>query len=118
MSGGVIDIEEFENADGKFDEPSDAERVVRFLDEHDDRAWTAAAVAERLGMEPDAVDAALSRLRRRSLVRHKQPYWAITDDETRLASAYRLHQYHETTADRYGDEQLEELQTDGMEPVE
>jgi hypothetical protein len=50
-------------------------------------------------------------------VRHKRPYWAITDDEQRLRAAYRLHRQHESADDQYGEERLEELRTDGMEEV-
>ncbi len=119
MSSGTIDIEEFENADADdFEERTDTERIVLFLDEHDDRAWKAATIAERLGLETDAVSALLSRLKERGLVRHKRPYWAITDDEERLQSAYRLHRHHETADDQYGEERLEDLQTDDMEDVQ
>jgi Mn-dependent DtxR family transcriptional regulator len=69
-------------------------------------------------LETDAVNAILSRLIERGLVRHKRPYWAITDDEERLRSAYRLHRHHETANEEYGEERLEELQTDEMERVQ
>jgi Mn-dependent DtxR family transcriptional regulator len=119
MSGGTIDIEEFEDADAdEFEERNDTEQIVLFLDEHDDRAWKAATIADRLGLETDAVSAILSRLKDRGLVRHKRPYWAITDDKERLQSAYRLHQHHETATEQYGDERLEDLQTDKMEEVQ
>jgi Mn-dependent DtxR family transcriptional regulator len=75
-------------------------------------------LAEHLGMDTDAVSAILSRLKERGLVRHKRPYWAITDDQERLKSAYRLHQYQETADEQYGEERLEELQTDEMEEVQ
>lgn len=116
MSGGAIDIEEFENAD-EFEERNDTERIVRFLDENDDRAWKAATIAEQLGLDADAVSSILSRLKERELVRHKRPYWAITDDEDRLRAAYRQHQYHQTADEQYGAEHLEELKTDEMEEV-
>jgi len=119
MSSGAIDIEEFENTDADdFEERTDTERIVVFLDEHDDRAWKAASIAERLGLETDAVSAILSRLKERELVRHKRPYWAITDDEERLQSAYRLHRFHETADDQYGEEHLEDIQTDELEDVQ
>jgi predicted ArsR family transcriptional regulator len=74
MSDGTIDIEEFENADAdKFEERNDTERIVCFLDKHDDRAWKAATIADQLGLETDAVSAILSRLKERGLVRHKRP---------------------------------------------
>ena len=119
MSSGTIDIDEFENADDdEFETRNDTERIVLFLDEHDDRAWKAATIAERLDLETDAVSAILSRLKQRDLVRHKRPYWAITDDEERLRAAYRLHRHHETADDQYGEERLEELRTDEMEEVQ
>jgi predicted ArsR family transcriptional regulator len=119
MSGGTIDINEFENADAEeFAERSDTERIVSFLDRNDDRAWKAATIAERLGLETDAVSALLSRLKERELVRHKRPYWAITDDRERLQSAYRLHQHHETADDQYGEERLEAVRTEDTEAVQ
>ncbi|MCY4729961.1 MarR family transcriptional regulator [Natronomonas gomsonensis] len=119
MSSGTIDIEEFENADSdEFEERTDTERIVLFLDAHDDRAWKAATIAKRLGMETDAVSAILSRLKERGLVRHKRPYWAITDDDERLQAAYQLHQYHENATEQYGGEDLEALRTSEMEDVQ
>jgi Mn-dependent DtxR family transcriptional regulator len=119
MSSGTIDIEEFENADAdEFEEWTDTERIVLFLDDHDDRAWKAATVAERLGLDTDAVSAILSRLKERGLVRHKRPYWAITDDTERLHAAYRLHQHYESADEQYGEETLEALQTDEMDDVQ
>jgi len=119
MSSGTIDIDEFEDADpDEFDERNDTERIVLFLEEHDDRAWKAATIAERLGLATDAVSAILSRLKERGLVRHKRPYWAITDDTERLQSAYRLHRHHETADEQYGEEQLEDLRTDETEDVQ
>jgi Mn-dependent DtxR family transcriptional regulator len=47
--------------------------MVGRLDEHDDRAWKAATIADRLDLEPDAVSAILSRLKGRGVVRHKHP---------------------------------------------
>jgi DNA-binding transcriptional regulator LsrR (DeoR family) len=119
MSSGTIDIDEFENADAdEFKERNDTERIVLFLDKNNDRAWKAATIAKHLGLDTDVVSAILSRLKERGLVRHKRPYWAITDDEERLQSAYRLHRQYETADDQYGEESLEELQTDEMKNVQ
>jgi len=112
-------IDEFENADAdEFKQRNDTERIVSFLDRNDDRAWKTATVAERLGLETDAVSAILSRLKDRELVRHKRPYWAITDDKKRLQSAYRLHRHHKTADDQYGEERLEDLRTEDTEEVQ
>ncbi|MFC7131396.1 MarR family transcriptional regulator [Haloferax chudinovii] len=119
MSSGTIDIDEFENADAdELEDRNDTERIVLFLDKNDDRAWKAATIAERLGLDTDAVSAILSRLKERGLVRHKRPYWAITDNKERLQSAYRLHRHHKTADEQYGEERLEDIRTDEMEDVQ
>ena len=119
MSSGSIDIDKFENTDvDDLDDRTDTERIVVFLADHDDRAWKASTLASQLDLETDAVSAILSRLKERGLVRHKRPYWAITDDDDRLQDAYQLHRYHETATEQYGEEDLDTLQTDKMEPVQ
>ena len=118
MSSGSIDIDKFENTDvDDLNDRTDTERIVGFLVDHDDRAWKASTIASQLDLETDAVSAILSRLKARDLVRHKRPYWAITDDDDRLRAAYRLHQHHQTADEQYGEEHLEELKTDEMEEV-
>lgn len=119
MSSGSIDIDEFENTDvDDLEDRTDTERIVGFLADHDDRAWKASTIASKLDLETDAVSAILSRLKARELVRHKRPYWAITDDDNRLEAAYQLHQFHESADEQYGTEDLNTLQTDDMEPVQ
>lgn len=119
MSSGSIDIDEFENADeNAFEMQNNTERIVRFLAENDDCAWKAATIGEQLRLETDVVSAILSRLKQQGLVRHKRPYWAITDDQNRLQTAYQLHRQHETADETYGAESLDELQTDEMEEVQ
>ena len=92
--------------------------VVVFLDKNDDRAWKATTIVEQLGLDTDAVSAILSRLRQRGLVRHKRPYWAITDGEERLQSVYRLHRHYKNADEQYGEERFENFQTDEMEDVQ
>jgi hypothetical protein len=46
------------------------------------------------------VGTALSRLKKRDLVRHRGEYWAILDDEERLVAAYDLR----TTSERLDEE--------------
>ena len=113
MSSGSIDIDEFENTDvDDLEDRTDTERIVGFLDSHDDRAWKASTIASKLDLETDAVSAILSRLKARELVRHKRPYWAITDDDERLQAAYQLHQFHDSADEQYGTEDLDTLRTD------
>lgn len=85
-----VDIDRFES--GKLpDEPSAPEQVVTFLAGNRDKAFTRAEIAAAVDASPNAVGTALSRLKERGLVRHKGEFWAITDDEERLAAAYDLH---------------------------
>jgi transcription initiation factor IIE alpha subunit len=80
-----VDIEDFEA--GEAEERTNADRVLAFLADRDDRAWTAAAIAERTDVDPDSINPVLTRLKDRGLVRHERPYWAITDDDDRLRDA-------------------------------
>ena len=96
---------------------SDAERIVVFLGENDDRTWGATTIAERLDSDADEVNAVLSRLKERGLVCREGSHWRITDDEERLRDAYRIHRHHEAADDQYGEERLEALRTDDTDTV-
>ena len=85
-----VDIEDFEAEDAEsLDELTNAERVLAFLAEHDEEAWRPSAIADETGLDLDSVGPTLSRLEERGLVRHKSPYWAITDDSDRVREAIR-----------------------------
>lgn len=90
-----VDIAEFE-AGTVADAPSVPEQVVTYLYSNRDHAFTRAEIASALDADPNTVGTALSRLKHRGLVRHKGNYWAITDDDKRVADAYDLH----TTTER------------------
>lgn len=81
-----IDIERFERESGFEGEETNAETILRFLAENDDRAFQRGEIADATGLDPDVVSSVLNRLRARELVRHKRPYWAVGDRE-RLATA-------------------------------
>lgn len=80
-------------------------RILRFLAENDDGAYTQTELHEATGIERGSVGAALSRLDDRGLVRHRGRYWAIGDDD-RLASyaAQTEANSASTTDDHYGGE--------------
>jgi predicted ArsR family transcriptional regulator len=81
-----IDRETFENAsEEELAALSVPDQVLGFLAVHADRAFEAREVAAHLGLDEGAVSTALSRLKARGLVEHKATYWAVTDDEERLA---------------------------------
>jgi predicted ArsR family transcriptional regulator len=81
-----IDRETFENAsEDELAGLSVPERVLGFLASHDGHAFEATEIAARLEIDEGAVSTALTRLKDRDLVEHKATYWAVTDDEQRLA---------------------------------
>jgi len=85
-----VSIDDFES--GELPEgPSVPQQVVTFLHEHRDAAFTRSEVAAGIDEDPNTVGTALSRLKDRDLVRHRGEYWAIADDEKRVAAAYDLH---------------------------
>lgn len=82
-----IDRDAFENAsEEELAEASAPERVLGFLVANADRAFEAREIAARTDLEPGTVSTALSRLKDRGLVEHKAIFWAVTDDEERLAA--------------------------------
>ncbi|WP_435118753.1 MarR family transcriptional regulator [Halolamina sp. C58] len=118
MSGGSIDITEFESGEpDEFRGGNPTERIIEFLASHDDRAWKAATIAERTGIDVETVSSLLSRLKKRGLVRHKSPYWAITDDEQRLAEARGVHAVTERYDEQFGEEDPEEWETADSEEL-
>lgn len=94
-----VRIEEFENEELPSG-PSVPEQVVAYLCMNQDQAFTRSEIAAGLDADPNTVGTALSRLKRRHLVRHKGDYWAITTDLDRVRDAYALH----TITERLNDE--------------
>lgn len=89
-----IDIDQFENGEQLGDPPT-SERVIRFLLTHDDSAYTRTEIADAIGADPETVGTNLTRLKQRGLVRHREPYWAVTDDSER-ASKFLTDRYDES----------------------
>lgn len=100
----TIDIETFETTPAEeLRELSNPERVLRFLVDNDDRAFTAVEIAERTGVKKNSISTVLARLEERELVRHKGDYWAVGDAE-RLRSFGQYRRATERLNDRYGPE--------------
>lgn len=59
--------------------------VLRFLAEHPDTAYTQTELAEATGIQRGSLGTVLSRLESHDLIRHRDRYWIIADDD-RLAS--------------------------------
>lgn len=86
MSVGVlyphvpISIDEFEtyDADG---EPTNSERVLRFLAANPDKAYKPVEIADATEVNKNSIHPVLRRLEEQELVRHREPYWAVGDLE-------------------------------------
>lgn len=85
-----VSIDEFES--GEFpDGPSVPEQVIRYLVSNRDHAFTRSEIAAAIDENTNTVGTALTRLKGRGLVRHRGDYWAVTDDDGRIESAYDIH---------------------------
>ena len=83
-----ISIDEFEAHDTD-SEPTNAERVLRFLARNREQAYKATEIAEETGVNRNSIHPVLMRLEAQNLVRHREPYWAIGDpDAVRSASVF------------------------------
>lgn len=103
-----IDIETFtEASDEELTEVTNAEKVVRFLYQNDDKAFTPSEIAEGAGVKKNSISTVLRRLRERDLVQHKGDYWAIGDEET-VQDAFRFHRTMEDLDQRLGTEDIDE----------
>jgi Mn-dependent DtxR family transcriptional regulator len=85
-----IGIDVFEGEESLGD-PSTGERVVAHLAANDDKTFERSEIAAAIDADPNAVGSALTRLKDRGLVRHREHYWAVTDDHERLRDAYNVH---------------------------
>lgn len=103
-----IDIDTFERESTfEGDEPTNAERILGFLRENDDKAWTRSEIADRTELDENVVSSVLNRLKQRNLVRHKSPYWAI-GDERRVRGAYDFSDTLTALNEQFGEEDMEE----------
>jgi len=102
-----IDIDTFER-ESTFEgsTPTNAERILTFLAQNDDKAWTRAEIGDETGLDPNVVSSVLNRLKRRNLVRHKSPYWALGDRRS-VRSALDFGDTVEALNDRLGQEDME-----------
>lgn len=80
-------------------------RILRFLAENSELAFTQTEIHEATDIKRGSVGSALSRLEDRGLVRHRGRYWGIAEDD-RLASyaAQTQASSASTTDDYYSDE--------------
>jgi DNA-binding IclR family transcriptional regulator len=101
-----ITIDEFDEH-GSDREPTNAERVLRFLSENRENAYKASEIAESTSVNENSIHPVLNRLKARDLVRHKAPYWAIGDAE-HVTGAVLLHSTASFLDEELGAESREE----------
>lgn len=65
--------------------------IVAFLLDHPETGFTPSEIAEATDIPEGSVGPTLQRLRKRDLVQHKGPYWAIADDDSLAAYEAMLH---------------------------
>ena len=101
-----INIDRFdeESADAlDLQEGTQPYRILQFLAEHSDQAFTQTELHEETGIKRGSVGAALSRLEDRGLVRHRGRYWAIAEDDRLASYAAQMGASSSTTDDYYGE---------------
>ena len=103
-----IDIETFTQASNEeLTEVTNAEKVVRFLAQNNDKAFTPAEIAAGTDVKRTSISTVLRRLKNRQLVQHKGDYWAIGEEE-RVRDAFQFHQTMEDLYERLGAEDIDE----------
>lgn len=76
-------------------------RVLAFLAENDDQAFTQTEIHEATGIKRGSVGTVLSRLEDRGLVRHRGRYWAVGEDDRLASYAAQTHASSASTDDDY-----------------
>lgn len=89
----------------EFGEGTQPHRILGFLAEHSEKAFTQTEIHETTGINRNSVGVALSRLEERALVVHKGKYWTIGDDDRVAAYAgQQAASSSSVTDDYYGEE--------------
>ena len=101
------DDEEF---DWTLQEGSNAHKILAFLSEYPEQGFTPKEVHEATGVARGSVGKTLQRLKERQLVRHAEPYWAITDED-RVGTYLGMVSSLDAIAEREGTEDYDEWRT-------
>jgi DNA-binding transcriptional ArsR family regulator len=99
------------------EEGSNAQRILAFLAEHPETGYTPKEIHEATEVSRGSVGATLSRLEDHGLVRHKEPYWAIAEDDRLAAYEGMLHGLA-AAEDRLPDEDREKWLANAVDPRE
>lgn len=83
-----ISADRFEGINGDDPAPeTNAHRILSFLEENEDQAFTQTEIAEATEVKRGSVGPTLVRLRKRGRIDHKGKYWRISDHVRSLDAA-------------------------------
>jgi predicted transcriptional regulator of viral defense system len=115
-----IDIETFDSsAPDRLQRSGEtnAERVMRFLAHHPDKAFTQSEIRDATDVKAGSISVVLSRLEDRDLVRHKGNYWAVGDDVD-VAAHGDFRESARAANERFGEEDMDEWLAYGVDDSE
>lgn len=115
-----VTFDEYEPDDEGFltvEEGSNAYMILDFLATNPDTGYTPKEIHEATDIPRGSVGTTLSRLEDHGLVRHKEPYWAIADED-RLAAYEGIQHGLDAATDRFPPEEREEWLEHAVDPRE
>lgn len=105
-----IDIETFDSSSEdrlKHGGETNADRVMRFLATHPDKAFTQSEIRDATDVKAGSISVVLSRLEDRGLVRHKGNYWALGDADE-VADYTSFFESTRAANEHFGEEDMDE----------
>lgn len=96
-------------------EGTNAYEILSFLAAHPDQGFTPKEISEATDVPRGSVGTTLARLEDRDLVRHKEPYWAIGDDD-RLAVYAGMFASLDAISDRHGGDEWGDWEAVAVDP--
>lgn len=105
-----IDIDTFESSPPDRLETTgktNADRVMRFLATHPDKAFTQSEIRDATDVKAGSISVVLSRLEDRGLVRHKGNYWAVGESDD-VAAYTSMLESTRAANERFGEEDMDE----------
>lgn len=96
-------------------EGTNAYRILGFLGAHPDQGFTSKEISDATDVPRGSVGATLSRLGERDLVRHKEPYWAIGEDDRLAAYAGAVYGLG-AAEDRFRGDEWGEVEETAVDP--
>jgi DNA-binding transcriptional ArsR family regulator len=95
---------------------TNAQTILEFLVARPERGFTPKEISEATGVPRGSVGTTLARLEERDLVRHKEPYWAIGEDDDRLAAYEGMIHGLEAIDGRAGDDEWGDWEATAVDP--